>query len=106
MVAAMLGRSLLVLALSVIGSPISAGWKNPAKSPSLNEPLFGTHDYIAFKAYVLVGRPSWVRFNLRSYFIGTEAPDNGFMPADAEDSHLFVKSDHNYSARSKGRTRR
>jgi hypothetical protein len=28
-----------------------------------------------------------VRFNLRFCFIGTEAPDNGFMPADAEDSY-------------------
>lgn len=75
-----------VLPLLIACSATVAAWKNPAKSASLTEPLFGTHDFIAFKAYVLAGRPSWVRFNLRSYFIGTEAPDNGFMPADAEDA--------------------
>ena len=59
-------------------------WKNPRQSSSLSQPLVGTHDYIAFKGYVLAGRPSFIRPNLNAYFTGTEAPDNGLKPADAE----------------------
>ena len=46
-------------------------------------PVFGTHDWIAYKGYVLAGRPTFIRTNLNAYFIGTEVPDNGFKPANA-----------------------
>jgi hypothetical protein len=42
--------------------------------------VFGTHDWIAFKGYVLAGRPAFIKDNLNRFFIGTEAPDNGFNP--------------------------
>lgn len=70
---------LIVLSLTTVSA-----WKNPRKSETLNTPVFGTHDWIAFKAYQVAGRPTFIRNNLNRYFIGTEAPDNGFWPADAE----------------------
>lgn len=54
-------------------------WKNPTQSKSTDKPLFGTHDYIAYKAYRMAG-PSklpWLKKNLNFYFLGTEAPDWG-----------------------------
>ena len=67
-------------------APLSA-WKNPRQSTTLNTPVFGTHDWIAFKGYVLAGRPAFIKHNLNRYFIGTEAPDNGFKPSDAEGAY-------------------
>src|SRR5688572_26704707 len=61
----------------------AGAWKNPKESPSLTYPIFGTHDWIAYKGYVLAGRPSFIRYNLNRFFIGTEAPDNGLKPANA-----------------------
>ena len=87
-------RRLLICALVILSfSPVSA-WKNPRRSDILNSPVFGTHDWIAFKAYVLAGRPSFIRNNLNRYFIGTEAPDNGFRPADAEGGYSDAGACH------------
>lgn len=80
-------RAVVVGVLVVLSLSTLSAWKNPSKSGSLDSPVFGTHDYIAFKAYVLTGRPSFIRNNLNSYFIGTEAPDNGFRPDDAEGTY-------------------
>ena len=77
-------RRLLVCALVVLSFSTVSAWRHPRQSASLNAPVFGTHDWIAYKAYVLAGRPGFIRNNLNRYFIGTEAPDNGFRPADAE----------------------
>jgi hypothetical protein len=79
----MAARTLVCLLVVLSFAPLSA-WKNPAKSESLNTPAFGTHDWIAFKGYVLAGRPAFIRQNLNRFFIGTEAPDNGFKPSDAD----------------------
>ena len=76
-------RALVCLFLVVSFAPLSA-WKNPRKSDTLNTPVFGTHDWIAFKGFVLAGRPAFIKNNLNRFFIGTEAPDNGFKPANAE----------------------
>ena len=59
-----------------------SGWKNARQSDTLNTPVFGTHDWIAFKD-VLAGRPAFIKNNLNRYFIGTEAPDNGSSPNGA-----------------------
>ena len=78
-----MNRALICLFLVVSFAPLSA-WKNPRKSDTLNTPVFGTHDWIAFKGFVLAGRPAFIKNNLNRFFIGTEAPDNGFKPANAE----------------------
>ena len=75
----MTGRALVCLFLVLSFAPLSA-WKNPRQSHTLNTPVFGTHDWIAFKGYVLAGRPAFIKDNLNRFFIGTEAPDNGFNP--------------------------
>ena len=79
----MTARALVCLFLVLSFAPLSA-WKNPRKSDTLNTPVFGTHDWIAFKGFVLAGRPAFIKNNLNRFFIGTEAPDNGFKPANAE----------------------
>jgi hypothetical protein len=50
-------------------------WENGKKG----QPAFGTHDYIAYKAFTLTGQSElpWLRDNLNWYFLGTEAPDKG-----------------------------
>lgn len=52
----MTARALVCVILVFSFAPLSA-WKNPRKSETLNTPIFGTHDWIAFKGYVLAGRP-------------------------------------------------
>jgi hypothetical protein len=69
--------SVLALCLATALSVGVQAWKNPRRSPSIDKPIFGTHDYIAFQGYVLAGRPTWIKNNLNAFFIGTEAPDNG-----------------------------
>jgi hypothetical protein len=70
-------------AMVALSLTTASAWKNPRKSSTLTTPVFGTHDWIAYKGYVLAGRPTFIRNNLNAYFIGTEAPDNGFKPANA-----------------------
>jgi hypothetical protein len=41
-------------------------WKNPTKSPALSKPVFGTHGWVAFKGYVLAGRPAFIKEQLES----------------------------------------
>jgi hypothetical protein len=79
-------RALVCFLVVLSLTPLSA-WKNPSKSESLNTPVFGTHDWIAFKGYVLAGRPAFIKNHLNRYFIGTEAPDNGFKPSNAEGAY-------------------
>jgi hypothetical protein len=80
---------LVVLSLTTLSA-----WKNPRKSETLDTPVFGTHDWIAFKGYVLAGRPSFIKSNLNRYFIGTEAPDNGFKPTNAEGGYSDAGACH------------
>jgi hypothetical protein len=56
--------------------------------------VFGTHDWVAFEGYVLAGRPAFIKNNLNRFFIGTEAPDNGFKPADAEGAYSDAPACH------------
>jgi hypothetical protein len=72
----------------------ASAWKNPRQSDTLDTPIFGTHDWIAYKAYVLADRPAFIRNHLNRYFIGTEAPDNGFRPDDAEGSYQDAGACH------------
>jgi hypothetical protein len=87
-------RRILVCALVVVGFVPLSAWKNPRPSDALNSPVFGTHDWIAYKGYVLAGRPAFIKNNLNRFFIGTEAPDNGFKPANAEGGYADAAACH------------
>ena len=50
----MSARALVCLFVVLSFAPLSA-WKNPRQSATLNTPIFGTHDWVAFKGYVLAG---------------------------------------------------
>ena len=89
----MTARALVCVILVLSFAPLSA-WKNPRQSATLNTPIFGTHDWVAFKGYVLAGRPAFIKNNLNRFFIGTEAPDNGFKPADAEGAYRDAAACH------------
>jgi hypothetical protein len=52
------------------------------------------HDWIAFKGFVLAGRPAFIKNNLNRYFIGTEAPDNGFKPPNADGGYNDASACH------------
>ena len=82
----MSGRALVCVLVVLAFVPLSA-WKNPRQSATMNTPIFGTHDWVAFKAYVQAGRPAFIKNNLNRYFIGTEDPDNGFKPANARGTY-------------------
>jgi hypothetical protein len=43
---------------------------------------------------VLAGRPAFIKSNLNRYFIGTEAPDNGFKPSNAEGGYNDAPACH------------
>ncbi len=61
-------------------------WDNGGRSKSLKNPAYGVHDWLAESSLNLLpktderGEPSsrydWLRNNLSSFLIGTEAPDN------------------------------
>src|SRR5688572_8895779 len=83
----MAAHRVLVSALVVLTCTPVIAWKNGGQSVSLKSPIFGTHDWLAFKAYELAGRPAFIKDNLNRYFIGTEAPDTGVKPADAKGAY-------------------
>jgi hypothetical protein len=85
---------MLAVILGTVFQITTSAWKNPRQSDTLDTPIFGTHDWIAFKAYVLAGRPTFIRTHLNRYFIGTEAPDNGFRPDDAEGGYQDATACH------------
>jgi hypothetical protein len=86
-------RALVCLLVVLSFAPLSA-WKNPRKSTTLNTPVFGTHDWIAFKGYVLAGRPAFIKNNLNRFFIGIEAPGNGFKPVNADGGYNDASACH------------
>lgn len=58
------------------------GWGNGGKSAQLNNPKFGSHDWIAYQGYKLADQDAdlkWLQNNLNAYYIGTEAPDVGAL---------------------------
>jgi zinc dependent phospholipase C len=62
----------------------TAAWHNGIKSATPNGPKFGGHDYIAYQAYVLAGKPAWLTANMNVFLTGTAAPDTAVTkPAGA-----------------------
>ena len=88
----MTARALVCVILVLSFAPLSA-WKNPRQSATLNTPISAR----------TTGSPSRATFwravrlhqnNLNRFFIGTEAPDNGFKPADAEGAYRDAAACH------------
>ena len=51
-------RAMVVgISLALLPVAIPHAWGNGGTSPDLDHPIFGAHDYIAFKAYEMAGRP-------------------------------------------------
>ena len=70
----------LLLIFVFTTSTFAAVWKNGGESKSLNSVKFGTHDWILWKAYLLVKDDvdlAWLNTNKNYAFFGTEAPDLG-----------------------------
>ena len=58
-------------------SALTGAWRNGGDKASGDR--FGTHDYIGFVAFkrAPAAHVTYIKNNLRAFFIGTEAPDTG-----------------------------
>lgn len=88
---------ILFLVLSLTLSASAGPWKNGGESKSVEQVIFGTHDWIVWKALLIAnenGEFEWLRANQNYMFFGTEAPDVGLskLPADFR-AHVISDSD-------------
>ena len=62
--------------VSLVAPSTSFAWENGGRTRKLNDPKYGTHDWIAEEALKMLPEDerNWV--DLRLYLLGTEAPDN------------------------------
>lgn len=70
------------LILCSVNELFGASWGNGGKSSKLNNPKFGTHYWIAYEGYRMASGEanlSWLKSNLNTFYIGTEAPDLGAL---------------------------
>ncbi len=69
---------LISIALVLLTSAPGTAWSNGGNSANIDNPDYGTHDWIAETAVdFLPGNYSyWIKNNMVAYLIGTEAPDN------------------------------
>jgi hypothetical protein len=72
-------RLLLCALLLGLGADNLAAWHNGIKSATPNGPKFGGHDYIAYQAYLLAGKPQWLTANMNVYLTGTAGPDTAVI---------------------------
>ena len=72
-------RFLAVFAVVLLFVSPASSWRNGGESAMNGTAGFGTHDYIALKAYELAGIADlpWITENVNVYLLGTEAPDVG-----------------------------
>lgn len=71
-------KCLTSIVLTLLLSLTSFGWSNGGKTTKINSPKFGTHDWIAYEGYRLAKEEAnlnWLKHNLKTFYIGTEAPD-------------------------------
>ena len=64
--------------------PLSTNsWSNGGYSADLNNPDYGTHDWIVEEAVKMLpsGLRTWITDNYVAFFLGTEAPDNSTFAA-------------------------
>src|SRR5262245_257391 len=75
-------KVILCLFACLLISITGLGWSNGGTSTSVTKPKFGTHDWIAYEAYRIAKQDvnlQWLRDEVYTYFIGTEAPDVGVL---------------------------
>ncbi|HEU5256526.1 MAG TPA: hypothetical protein VFU28_11080 [Vicinamibacterales bacterium] len=58
-----LGACVLLMATATV-----TAWSNGGHTKTLTKPIFGTHDYIAFRGYVMAHQPLFIKQNLNAYF--------------------------------------
>jgi len=95
-----MNRPLLAALLLVMTCVSSLSWSNGGQSTDVDHVLFGTHDYIAFKGYLLGGGETefpWIKSNMNWFFLGTEAPDRdpkiaggGTLYSDTAQCHCIL----------------
>lgn len=61
--------------------PTVYAWENGGRTKNVENPKYGTHDWIAENALIILesihpDRVEWLRRNMKHYMLGTEAPDN------------------------------
>ena len=72
--------SLVLLCLLIVSTPAHGLWKNGGSSDDIDSIIFGTHDWIAWKAFLIANKDNefdWLKKNENYMFFGTEAPDLG-----------------------------
>ncbi len=76
----------------------STAWSNGGYSDDINNPDYGTHDWIAEKALAMlpVNESQYIRDNFNQYLYGTELPDNpvGLFNdgiADTSNHHVYFE---------------
>jgi hypothetical protein len=76
------------------------GWSNGGYSPDPQNPVYGTHDWIAQHAldWLPTREKQYILDNLVAYLYGTELPDNGGAPdgiGDTAKHHVYFRSSGN-----------
>lgn len=82
--------SVIAFLMIVVAVPHDAtAWSNGGKSPDLDHPKYGTHDWIAQRALDLLPQSEryFISDNLNAYLYGTEIPD--FIYSDTFDHHVY-----------------
>ena len=91
------GRTLLSIAVAVIIAFLptcTSAWSNGGYSSDVNDPDYGTHDWIADKALTMQTEDVsyLVSTYHNTYLIGTEAPDNPDYIGDSINHHAYYYS--------------
>ncbi|MEM3342038.1 MAG: zinc dependent phospholipase C family protein [Thermoplasmata archaeon] len=78
-------------------SETATAWSNGGQSSSINNPVFGTHDYIAKKAasFLPASERAWILNNENAYLFGTEVPDytgGTYGIGDTGMHHIYFKA--------------
>ena len=96
----LLGILLLLLTNSIVSS-----WSNGGNTDVSNNPKYGTHDWIAETAvsFLPASESKWIKDNMVSFLIGTEAPDNSAVAeyytnkqgyGDKHNHHNYYNANH------------
>ena len=96
--ALLLGLLLLSVLYANIYVSLVEGWSNGGFSVDPQNPVYGTHDWIAQHAldWLPPDEKEYIIVNLNYYLYGTELPDNGEAPdgiGDTANHHVYYHSD-------------
>ena len=94
--------SLILFSLFVCGilfpSNNVAAWSNGGYSSDPNNPDYGTHDWIAEHAMMMLpaNESAWLSQNRNAFLYGTEAPDNSGASLEGHSGYGDTTHHHNY----------